>query len=230
QGPGGRRPGRPGDRRPRAGAAGRRATRGAARDQRHRAIRRRGRRPARARPRPPCGWEGARPAARPRPPRHRPGLDRGAPPDPRRRLPGPDRAVVARRRGGGRGRAGRGRARQPGVRTRRTLPDPTDELRYHVRRSRPMTALTTPSAPSPTAPSERGPIASFLRESFIVFRRQLRMNLRNPAWVIIGAIQPVLYLLLFGPLLEPLVAEFGFANAYTFFVPGMLVQLGLFGA
>jgi ABC-2 type transport system permease protein len=71
---------------------------------------------------------------------------------------------------------------------------------------------------------------SFLRESFIVFRRQLRMNLRNPAWVIIGALQPVLYLLLFGPLLKPLVNQFGATNAYTFFVPGMLVQLGIFGA
>jgi ABC-2 type transport system permease protein len=56
------------------------------------------------------------------------------------------------------------------------------------------------------------------------------MNLRNPAWVIIGAIQPVLYLLLFGPLLTPLVDQFGATNAYTFFVPGMLVQLGIFGA
>ncbi|UYM07290.1 ABC transporter permease [Solicola gregarius] len=70
----------------------------------------------------------------------------------------------------------------------------------------------------------------FARESFIVFRRQLRMNLRNPAWVIIGALQPILYLLLFGPLLEPLVSQFGEQNAYTFFVPGLLVQLGMFGA
>ena len=50
---------------------------------------------------------------------------------------------------------------------------------------------------------------TFLRETFIVFRRQLRMNLRNPAWVIIGMLQPVLYLLLFGPLLKPLVDQFG---------------------
>jgi len=70
----------------------------------------------------------------------------------------------------------------------------------------------------------------FLRESSIVFRRQLRMNLRNPAWVIIGMLQPVLYLLLFGPLLKPLITQFGATNAYTFFVPGMLVQLGVFGA
>src|SRR4051794_37161848 len=70
----------------------------------------------------------------------------------------------------------------------------------------------------------------FFRESNIVFRRQLRMNLRNPAWVLIGAFQPVLYLLLFGPLLKPLVGQLGARNAYTFFVPGMLVQLGIFGA
>ena len=70
----------------------------------------------------------------------------------------------------------------------------------------------------------------FFRDSSIVFRRQIRMNLRNPAWVIIGMVQPILYLLLFGPLLKPLIKQFGATNAYTFFVPGMLVQLGIFGA
>jgi ABC-2 type transport system permease protein len=72
-------------------------------------------------------------------------------------------------------------------------------------------------------------VTAFARESWIVFNRQLRMNLRNPAWVIIGMLQPVLYLLLFGPLLKPLVEQLG-GNAYTWFVPGMLVQLGIFGA
>ena len=73
---------------------------------------------------------------------------------------------------------------------------------------------------------------SFVRDSLIVFRRQLRMNLRNPAWVLIGVMQPVLYLLLFGPLLKPVVRTFpGFdGNEFTFLVPGLLVQLGLFGA
>ena len=73
-------------------------------------------------------------------------------------------------------------------------------------------------------------VNGFWRDSFIVFRRQIRMNLRNPAWVVIGALQPVLYLVLFGPLLTPLVEEFGATNAYTFLVPGLLVQLGMFGA
>jgi ABC-2 type transport system permease protein len=71
---------------------------------------------------------------------------------------------------------------------------------------------------------------SFVRESSIVFQRQVRMNLRNPAWVLIGVMQPVLYLVLFGPLLKPLVDQFGADNAYTFLVPGLLVQLGMFGA
>ena len=73
---------------------------------------------------------------------------------------------------------------------------------------------------------------NFVRESMIVFRRQVRMNLRNPAWVFIGVMQPVLYLVLFGPLLKPIVNNFpgGADNAYTFLVPGLLVQLGMFGA
>ena len=70
----------------------------------------------------------------------------------------------------------------------------------------------------------------FARQTWIIFRRQMRLALRNPAWVIIGLAQPVLYLCLFGPLLKPLAAQIGTTNAYTFFVPGLLVQLGLFGA
>jgi ABC-2 type transport system permease protein len=75
-------------------------------------------------------------------------------------------------------------------------------------------------------------VTTHLRECSIVFQRQIRMNLRNPAWVLIGIMQPVLYLLLFGPLLKPLVSQFdtGTDNAYTFLVPGLLVQLGMFGA
>jgi ABC-2 type transport system permease protein len=77
-----------------------------------------------------------------------------------------------------------------------------------------------------------GTVTTFLREATIVFNRQFRMNLRNPAWVLIGIMQPVLYLVLFGPLLKPLVGQFGTSsdNAYTFLVPGLLVQLGMFGA
>ncbi|MEV0607829.1 ABC transporter permease [Polymorphospora rubra] len=69
-----------------------------------------------------------------------------------------------------------------------------------------------------------------IRESWIVFRRQLRMSLRNPVWLLVGVLQPVLYLILFAPLLKPLIAQFGADDAYRFIVPGLVVQLSLFGA
>lgn len=71
---------------------------------------------------------------------------------------------------------------------------------------------------------------TFFRETSIIFRRQLRLALREPLWIVIGLAQPVLYLVLFGPLLEPLAGQLGASNAYTLFVPGLLVQLAVFGA
>jgi ABC-2 type transport system permease protein len=70
----------------------------------------------------------------------------------------------------------------------------------------------------------------FVRDTLIVFRRQFRTNLRNPAWVVIGMVQPVLYLVLFGPLLDPMKAQIGATNAYAFFVPGILIMQAIFGA
>jgi ABC-2 type transport system permease protein len=74
----------------------------------------------------------------------------------------------------------------------------------------------------------------FITDTVLIFRRQLRLSLRNPAWVIIGLVQPILYLLFFGPLLTRIasggIPGFPAGNAYSFFVPGLLIQLGLFGA
>jgi ABC-2 type transport system permease protein len=87
----------------------------------------------------------------------------------------------------------------------------------------------------PELEERSGPEAlTFLRDTLLIFRRQLRLSVRNPAWVIIGLIQPILYLAFFGPLLAK-VAVRGVQgvptdNPYGFFVPGLLVQLGLFGA
>ena len=75
---------------------------------------------------------------------------------------------------------------------------------------------------------------SFARDTILIFRRQLRLSLRQPACVIIGLIQPILYLAFFGPLLHSVasggVPGFPPGNSYSFFVPGLLIQLGLFGA
>ena len=47
---------------------------------------------------------------------------------------------------------------------------------------------------------------SFIHDTLVVFRREMRLSLRNPAWVVIVLVQPVLYLVLFGPLLTKLPA------------------------
>jgi ABC-2 type transport system permease protein len=72
----------------------------------------------------------------------------------------------------------------------------------------------------------------FLRDTALIFRRQMRLSLRNPAWLIIGVIQPILYLALFGPLVKHYVSTPGTPSdeAWKIFVPGLLVQLGLFGS
>jgi len=71
---------------------------------------------------------------------------------------------------------------------------------------------------------------TFFRETSIIYSRQLRLSLREPVWIVIGLLQPVLYLALFGPLLKPIARQLGATNAYTLFVPGLLVQLAIFGA
>ncbi len=73
-------------------------------------------------------------------------------------------------------------------------------------------------------------MSTLLRDTGTVFGRAMRLSLRNPTWLVISLMQPVLYIVLFGPLLEPLSGQLGAGNAYSIFVPGILVQLGMFGA
>src|SRR5690348_3858300 len=77
-----------------------------------------------------------------------------------------------------------------------------------------------------------GPEVTMLRDAMITFRYQMRLLLREPVWIIIVMIQPLLYLALFAPLLDKLVGQPGFpaGNAWTTFVPGLLIQLGIFGS
>jgi ABC-2 type transport system permease protein len=71
-----------------------------------------------------------------------------------------------------------------------------------------------------------------LHETRLIFQRAMRLSLRNPVWVILGLVQPILYLVMFGPLLENMTRVQGWPNgdAWQVFVPGLLVQLGIFGA
>jgi ABC-2 type transport system permease protein len=68
-------------------------------------------------------------------------------------------------------------------------------------------------------------------DTWLVFRRSLSLSLRNPPWLTVGLIQPLVYLLLFAPILTNLTAMPGFpgGNAFNTFVPGLLVMTAGFG-
>ncbi|HZY67374.1 MAG TPA: ABC transporter permease [Devosia sp.] len=72
---------------------------------------------------------------------------------------------------------------------------------------------------------------TFFRDTWIVFTRAMRLSIRQPMWVMIGLMQPILYLTLFGPLLVSMAQAPGFppGDAWQIFVPGLLVQMGIFG-
>jgi ABC-2 type transport system permease protein len=71
-----------------------------------------------------------------------------------------------------------------------------------------------------------------LRDTQLLFKRNMTVTLRNPVWTILGLFQPVLYLLLFAPLLEDLtkVPDFPGDNALNVFTPGLLIMMALFGS
>ena len=71
-----------------------------------------------------------------------------------------------------------------------------------------------------------------LRDTWLVYQRAFGQSMRNPMWVFIGLLQPIFYLVLFGPLLTKITGTPGFGgdNSYAVFVPGLLIQLAFFGA
>jgi ABC-2 type transport system permease protein len=73
-------------------------------------------------------------------------------------------------------------------------------------------------------------MSKVLRDTRLIFMRSLLLTLRNPVWILIGIMQPVLYLALYAPLLGSLPIGQGLPSASPFniFVPGLLVQLAMF--
>lgn len=71
----------------------------------------------------------------------------------------------------------------------------------------------------------------FLLETRLLLWRCLLGTLRNPVWIALGLFQPVLYLLLFAPLLDNLkMPGFAHTNSLNVFTPGLLVMMALFSA
>jgi ABC-2 type transport system permease protein len=65
----------------------------------------------------------------------------------------------------------------------------------------------------------------------LVFTRHITQVIRNPVWVVVTLVQPLFYLIFYGPLLKraiQLPPGTG-KSAYDIFVPGLLMQLALFG-
>ncbi|GAA2780189.1 ABC transporter permease [Streptomyces showdoensis] len=68
-----------------------------------------------------------------------------------------------------------------------------------------------------------------VHDTAVLFARYARQTLRSPFQIFFGVLMPLLYLLFFGPLLTGL--PLGRAgDSWQVLVPGLLLQLGLFGA
>ncbi len=69
------------------------------------------------------------------------------------------------------------------------------------------------------------------RDTWLICERSLWLTLHNPVWVVLTFLQPIVYLVLFGPLLRPIATVRGFpaGGASNVLVPGLLIQLAMFG-
>jgi ABC-2 type transport system permease protein len=68
-----------------------------------------------------------------------------------------------------------------------------------------------------------------LHDTGLIYGRYLRQTLRSRFAMLFGVLMPLLYLLFFGPLLTGLPLG-GKGSSWQVLVPGLLLQLGLFGA
>jgi ABC-2 type transport system permease protein len=71
-----------------------------------------------------------------------------------------------------------------------------------------------------------------IRDTYLIMTNEIRVTFRNPFWIFHGLVQPLIYLLLFGPLLDGVAGTRGFpsSNAIQFFAPGLLIMNALFSA
>lgn len=68
-----------------------------------------------------------------------------------------------------------------------------------------------------------------LHDTALIYGRYLRQSLRSRFALLFGVLMPLLYLVFFGPLLTGLPLG-GRGSSWQLLVPGLLLQLGLFGA
>jgi ABC-2 type transport system permease protein len=71
-----------------------------------------------------------------------------------------------------------------------------------------------------------------VRDAYLIAKNELIVTVRNPYWLFHGLVQPIIYLVLFAPLLNGVAGVPGFPahNAIQFFAPGLLIMNVLFSA
>lgn len=77
-------------------------------------------------------------------------------------------------------------------------------------------------------------MTTLAHDAITVFVREALPNLRSPVGLVIGMIQPLAFLVMFGPLLGglgdlPGAEAFGAGGSWQWFVPAVLIMLALFG-
>jgi ABC-2 type transport system permease protein len=71
------------------------------------------------------------------------------------------------------------------------------------------------------------------RDTWLIFQRNMLLVVRSPIWIAVGLAQPIVYLVLFAPMLKKALVTTGgpdtYAHAYLIYVPGLLVAIACFG-
>ena len=90
--------------------------------------------------------------------------------------------------------------------------------------------MTTTARPATLTTSHQGALhVNLIRDTWLIYRRSMLLTLRQPVWIFFGLMIPVLYLTLFGPLLEGATKAAGIGtSAYNWFIPGLLIQIAMF--
>lgn len=91
-----------------------------------------------------------------------------------------------------------------------------------------MTTLATTLPDGTTAPSTDAQPVGLARSIRSVFLRELRPMLRDPFSLVFSLMQPLVFLAFFGPLLGGMTG-LPLAEAFQWFVPGIIVMITLFG-
>jgi len=73
---------------------------------------------------------------------------------------------------------------------------------------------------------------NFLFHTYIIFKEEIRILIRNPFWIFYGLFEPVVYILLFMPFLKGVASTPGFPAESTaqFFVPGLIIMTAMFNS